>query len=338
MKVYVTLITAVLSIGLMIATASSQTQQTDSQKIKYAEMVEDIEIMCRIIDKTMKENFTKEYQGSGFFGRQGCQGFYLKNYGVVFNLEVQFPVADKEIKVVKEKKKNGNWWDEFEREVRRQPHLEDTQLITEKSKSYDTDKVNKLKAKLAYLIGEYGMRIGQLESDDMISIVIFGRSGRSPNAVVWNSIGEGNSWVIDDLASVHLKDQILEQMEDAKVHLEFEIEKHIEDETERIQDEKERIKKEIRVKIHSEVEAIEEDVEEEELGHPKIKTRTVIVPKMRNVIVRALNGALSPRISHFNLQSKPTMTMILTFNRSMLKNKKGSDWKKILEDADIVQY
>jgi len=331
MKVYVTLITTVLSIGLMIATASSQTQQVGQQKINHAEMVEDIEIMCRIIDKTMKENFMKEYQGSGFFSRQGCQGFYLKNYGVVFNLEVQFPVADKEIKVVK-KKKNGDLWSNLEREVRHQPHPEDTQLITEKSKSYDTDKVNKLKEKLTYIIGEYGMRIGQLESDDMISIVIFGRSGRSPNTVMWDPSREDSFTYIFN----YPKEEIIvhqEHIEDAKVHLEHEIEK--------LKDEKERIKKEVKAKIRSEVEVIEENAEEAhvtdvmEFANSEVK---VIGPKTRKVIVRTLNSALSPKIFPFNLQGKPTMTMILTFNRSMLKNKKGSDWKKILEDADIVQY
>ena len=33
----------------------------------------------------------------------------------------------------------------------------------------------RLKERLASLVGEYSTRIGQLESDDMISVVVFGR-------------------------------------------------------------------------------------------------------------------------------------------------------------------
>ena len=123
------------------------------------------------------------------------------------------------------------------------------------------------------------MRIGQLESDDMISIVIFGRAGHSSNAVVWNPIGEGGSWVSDDFASVYLKKEIRGHIADAKVHLEFEIEKHIEDEMEHIEHEKERIKKEIKAKIRSEVEVIEENAEEAESGHLKPKVPKICAPR-----------------------------------------------------------
>ena len=100
MKVYTTLIATLLAIALMTPTVSTQTDR----QIDYTQMVEDIEIMCRIIDKNMKELFPKASHRTGILGRRGCQGFYLKNYGVIFTLEVQFPVTQKEIAVAPKKK------------------------------------------------------------------------------------------------------------------------------------------------------------------------------------------------------------------------------------------
>ena len=117
MKVYTTLIATLLVIALMTPTVSTQTDR----KIDYTQMVEDIEIMCRIIDRNMKELFPKEYHHTGPFKKQGCQGFYLKNYGVIFTLEVQFPVTQKEIPLALKKKQKADLWQELEREIRHLP-------------------------------------------------------------------------------------------------------------------------------------------------------------------------------------------------------------------------
>ncbi|MCZ6677314.1 MAG: hypothetical protein O7E52_08695 [Candidatus Poribacteria bacterium] len=171
MKFWMTFTVAILGVGLIIAAAPSQ------QEINYAEMAEDIQVMCRIVDKTMQEAFEKDYIRSGFFSRRGCQGFYLKNYGVVFLLDLQFPVAEKEMKVVK-KKKEADLWERYQREVRRQPRPEELKWVVDKNEAYDSDRVDRLKARLAYLVGEYGARISQLGSDDMISIVVSGRTAQ----------------------------------------------------------------------------------------------------------------------------------------------------------------
>jgi hypothetical protein len=168
MKVYTTLIATLLVIGLMAPTVSTQTDR----KIDYTQMVEDIEIMCRIIDRNMKELFPKEYHRTGILGWRGCQGFYLKNYGVIFTLEVQFPVTQKEIAVAPKKKQNADLWQELEREVRHLPHQEETHPVQRQSKEYNAEKVKTLKERLVYLIGEYSQRIDQLDSDEKISIVV----------------------------------------------------------------------------------------------------------------------------------------------------------------------
>ena len=173
MKIYTTLIATLLVIGLMAPTVSTQTDR----KIDYTQMVEDIEIMCRIIDKNMKELFPKEYRyHTGLFGRQGCQGFYLKNYGVIFTLEVQFPVTQKEIAVAPKKKQKADLWQELEREVRHQPHQVDAPPVRPQSKKYNSEKVDTLKGRLTYIIGEYSQRIDQLDANEKISIVVNSRS------------------------------------------------------------------------------------------------------------------------------------------------------------------
>jgi hypothetical protein len=140
-------------------------------------MVEDIEIMCRIIDKNMKDVFKSEYYyRTGSFRRQGCQGFYLKNYGVIFTLEVQFPVTQKEIAVAPKKKQKADLWQELEREVRHQPHQVDAPPVRPQSKKYNSEKVDTLKGRLTYIIGEYSQRIDQLDANEKISIVVNSRS------------------------------------------------------------------------------------------------------------------------------------------------------------------
>ena len=167
MKFYMTLIIAAFGVGLVTGTASAQ------DKIDYTEMVEDLKVMCRIVDETMHETFENDYVKGGFFRRGGCQHLYLKGYGVMFLLDVRFPVTEKEMKIVKTEKKT-NLWEKHEREVRHQDQPEEAVWLVGNNESYSKEKVDKLKEQLAYLVGEYGSRIGQLGFDDTISFVVFG--------------------------------------------------------------------------------------------------------------------------------------------------------------------
>ncbi len=292
MKRYMTFIAAVLCIGMMITAASAQ------KEIDYTKMVEDTEIMSRIIDKTMKEAFKEAYVEPGFF-RRGCQGFYLKGYGVVFLVDVQFPVSDKQVNVVKTEKKETNLWERYEREVRNQPQPEEAKWVTSENKAYDEDKVDRLKERLATVVGEYGARIGQLESDDMISVVVFGRSGRSSDFVLVPNIDK--DFTVTVLPELDLK-VIQEEIIEEKVT------------TER---EKENAKPRVRKKVIAIA--------------PPASTALAAPPQVPAPFA-------APTILGFGPYSKPATTLILTFNRSLLEGKKGSDWEGLLKDAQIVQY
>ena len=300
MKVYTTLIATLLVIGLMTPTVSTQTDR----KIDYVQMVEDIEIMCRIIDKNMKELFPKEYRyHTGLSGRQGCQGFYLKNYGVIFTLEVQFPVTQKEIAVAPKKKQNADLWQELEREVRHLPHQEETHPVQRQSKEYNAEQVKTLKERIVYLIGEYSQRIDQLDSDEKISIVVTsGSEHLSYRDYNLRIPFDQNTIIID---AKHLMKDIIDA-------------KHLMDE----------------VTI---VESWVTTTTTPRYGGFGAKglPRDATLLKKLEPAGKKLNTLLK---KYDKLRSFLSTTMILTFNESTLRDANGSDWKQILGSADIVQY
>ena len=54
------------------------------REIDYAQILEDTDIMAKIIDKTLEKKWPKKYEPSTMFRQSlGCQGVYLKGYGVV---------------------------------------------------------------------------------------------------------------------------------------------------------------------------------------------------------------------------------------------------------------
>jgi hypothetical protein len=158
--------------------------ETADKEIKHAEMSEDIEIMSRIIDRTLKEKLKGEYYSSLLFGGKGCRGVYLKNYGVSFIVNVQFPVA--EIQVIQpQTNEEQGLWQRTELQVRNRavPDQEvyhyDRQAQFEEQRAtvahYESEKVNQLKEDLVRLIADYAVNIAQLETQDIISFVVFGK-------------------------------------------------------------------------------------------------------------------------------------------------------------------
>ena len=330
MKFYMTLIMTVLGLGLIIGAAPAQNE------IDYTEMVEDLKVMCRIIDDTLNDTFEKDYLKGGFFGRRGCQHLYLKGYGVVFLLDVRFPVAEKEMKVVKTEKET-NLWEKYEREVRHQRQPEEAVWVVDKNESYNKEKVDKLKEKLAYLVGEYGVRIGQLAFDDMVSFVVFGQSGHTVDFD--NVLVDFDNAFAARKKMIEVEREILEEEkeirelereireEEREIHeLEREIHEEeleeIEGEEGRDDDEAVIIKKGKKIIVEGEI------VEEMEGSQPK---------KRRRIEIRIPTPPLPP-VPPYGFHGKPATTLILTFNRSQLEGKKGSDWEALLTAAHAVQY
>ena len=310
MKFYMTLIIATLGVGLVAGTVCAQDQ------IAYTEMVEDLKVMCRIIDETMDEAFEEDYFKGGFFRRGGCQHLYLKGYGAVFLLDVQFPVAEKEIRAVKTKKKT-NMWEKYEREVRHQNQPEETVWMAGKIESYSKEKVDKLKEKLAYLVGEYGSRIGQLGFDDTISFVVFGYSDHATDISV--------NWEVKWYAQEALegtKDTLQEIVEEAEQILEAKQKlEGIAEQESRDDDEKVIVQKSKAIIIEG-----EKDEEIEGSQPKKGKRFRLYIP----------NAPTPPSLPH-RFYGRST-TLVLTFKRSQLEGKKGADWEALLTAAEVVEY
>ena len=331
MKFYMTLIIATLGVGLVAGTVSAQ------DKIDYTEMVEDLKVMCRIIDETMDETFEKDYLRGGFFRRGGCQHLYLKGYGAMFLLDVQFPVSEKEMKVVKTEKKT-NLWEKHEREVRHQGQLEEAVWVTDKNESYRKEKVDKLKEKLAYLVGEYGSRIGQLTFDDTISFVVFGHSGPAVHFDVdldseWHTVDvmshsrETIEELREKLKELKEKHQTLleeaEQILEAKRKLEGTAEEESQDNDKKV------------ISRRNETIIIEEEKDEEIEDAQSKKGRRL---HLRIPVTPIIPPPPTPISLPHKFRGKPATTLILTFKRSQLEGKKGADWEALLTAAEVVEY
>ena len=306
MKFYMTLIITVLGVGLVTGAVSAQDQ------IDYTEMVEDLKVMCRIIDETMDETFEKDYLRGGFFRRGGCQHLYLKGYGAVFLLDVQFPVAEKEMKVVKTEKKT-NLWEKYEREVRHQRQPEEAVWVVDKNESYSKEKVDKLTKQLAYLVGEYGSRIGQLGFDDTVSFVVF---GHSDHAIDFDADLDFH-WEVFGGALVHHTDEIVEEAKEVTEEL-----KEIAEQESQDGDAKVIIQRGKTIIIEE-----EKDKEIEGSQPKKGKRLHLLIP----------TPPTPPSLLH-GFHDKPATTLILTFKRSQLEGKKGADWETLLEAAEVVEY
>ena len=322
MNLYMTIIIAVLGVGLVTSTMSAQDQ------IDYTEMVEDLKVMCRIVDETMDETFENDYVKGGFFRRGGCQHLYLKDYGAMFLLDVRFPVAEKEMKIVKTEKKT-NLWEKHEREVRHQGQLEEAAWVVNKNESYSKEKVDKLKEKLAYLVGEYGSRIGQLAFDDKISFVVFGYPDYAVNLET------------DFLVEMHVVEHtadamshVRETLEDTEEKLQAAVEKMEELEKEITEREGEDDDKKIILQSEDTI-IVEEGTTEEMEDSQSKKGRPL---HLRIPVPPIIPPPPTPISVPHGFHGKPATTLILTFKRSQLEGKKGTDWGALLKAVEVVEY
>ena len=181
-------------------------------------------------------------------------------------------------------------------EVRNQPQPEEAKWVASENKAYDEDKVDRLKERLATVVGEYGARIGQLESDDMISLVVFGRSGRSPD-FAWTP-GLDKTVTFTFQAQGAMEGGIIKKVPG-------------------------------REKENSEPKPQKEVVVTESPA-----STTLVTPPQVSTVPTHIDVHPVP----FGSYGKPATTLILTFNRSLLEGKKGSDWERLLKDAQVVQY
>jgi len=144
-------------------------------------MAEDIEIMCRIMDRTLAAALPDSYYVSSYF-RAGARGFYLPGWGVVLSADVDFPVAPDVAPTLMPPAPPSNW-EQVEREVRQE------RAVDPDDNSYTEAKVEKLREALVQVVGANGANIDLLGSSESIAVVVHGLA-RRPIAVI-NRRSEG---------------------------------------------------------------------------------------------------------------------------------------------------
>lgn len=158
------------------------TETPDMQKL-----AEDLEIMSRIIDKTLGSSFPDQYKVARTFtsigSHQGCQGIYLKGYGAVFMTSIGFPVSER--KTAEGKAAPDDLWQQTRYEISGGPgggapgamHV----IGFSDSAEYEQEKVEQLKEELLKLIGTYAHNIRQLGANENIVVAVRGAGGYAHN-------------------------------------------------------------------------------------------------------------------------------------------------------------
>lgn len=172
-----------------------------------SEIEEDLVIMSRILDKTVdaKSNPGMGARALGIAlsalpGGKGAQNIYLEGYGVLFTLNVRFPLAPSEVKTSeKPSKEPGSTWEQTRKEIYgggsgdggAWMHLI-KQEVDFGPMEYDAEKVEELKKGLVEAL-KNASHIRHLKSDDQIVLAVQGpesHSGGTPKRVLHGSFGD----------------------------------------------------------------------------------------------------------------------------------------------------
>jgi len=179
----------------LAASATGATMELDSD---YTQMIEDVDIMARIIDKTLAAEFPDEYRGfraGNIFGSDfdGCQGIYLRGFGAGFMTRIDFPVAER--KVTQEEIAEDDLWQRTKYELKggqKDRVYVDVFAKRGAGEGYDPKKVEQLKEELLKLIGTYAANMSKLGSEEHVAVVVFG-ARTSSKLLSWSTgqaIGE----------------------------------------------------------------------------------------------------------------------------------------------------
>ena len=189
---------------------STQTLVVRSQKTEeteLAQVVEDMQIMARIFDKALWEEFGQAYSGaaggdevsiwsriaeapssysrfpySSAFDRHVVQGLYLEGYGVLFLLpKVDFPLTPPpKVEKPEAEPEADSLWERTKREMYGPRHVA---LRPEAPKTeYDADKVEKLQKTLLEVL-KHSANMSSLQPEESIAVVAQGGAKPFPSDV-----------------------------------------------------------------------------------------------------------------------------------------------------------
>lgn len=170
---------------LVVPAAASKTQE-------IAEIQEDMRIMARILENELKEfDLVKPHVWPIGQGRHSIEGLYLDGYGLVFELQVEFPLVSQgeEEKQDDEEEPVDKVWHQTKREI----YAPDRGRHEDKNKEedYDAEKVVELKETVAQIL-KHATNIRSLKADECVTIIVTSQKDTGNNRLMY-SAGDGMS-------------------------------------------------------------------------------------------------------------------------------------------------
>jgi hypothetical protein len=149
-----------------------------------AAITEDVGIMCRIFDKKLRQEYNLNTSLWDPFGRSvGPEAIYLEGYGVLFLLQVDFPLAPpSEIKEQEPNEQGDLTWEETKRELYSQQedvgYDQESRIVISRrvgapTREYDGEKVEQLKDLIIKSL-KHAANIRNLKPEESVIITIRG--------------------------------------------------------------------------------------------------------------------------------------------------------------------
>jgi ADP-ribose pyrophosphatase YjhB (NUDIX family) len=149
-----------------------------------------ISIMEKIFDHVMSKEFDGDYETSGFFS-SGCQGYWVPNAGLLFKMNVTFPLRELvEPEKDGSKAPKGDLWEKFSSELEgtdSKPQGPFGWTFGSGGNAYDADKIRRLKVVVVDILSQYGQRLDGFSPQEMISVLVESE-GSGPFPAVMNGM------------------------------------------------------------------------------------------------------------------------------------------------------
>lgn len=150
---------------------SDNKQEVDQEW--YAQTFRDINIMSKVFDHVMKEAFADGYQQSGFFNK-GCQGFWIPNQGVMFQLQVNFPLEQQlESQTVElQENQTDDLWSQMENQLTgKSPDIR-TPVLDVTPSNHHAARTKELQDLIIETITKYGKKFDSFGDDESIMVMV----------------------------------------------------------------------------------------------------------------------------------------------------------------------
>ncbi len=140
----------ILSLMVLSSSGEAKAQAVGIEK----RLKDDIEIMETVLNKI----FASDNQFFPSFN-SNCHGFYLKDYGVIFNIRHNLPISELQILMIRN----------MERQLRTIPMREEQ---NQENEINFNKRIGEIKDKIAKFLGNYASSMRELQSNDKIAVVV----------------------------------------------------------------------------------------------------------------------------------------------------------------------